>query len=196
MQYQLEKEQALRKNKEDENLTLKQLLKDSSRHNKKVKKSAVQRRKEREAYQKRQLTGLKSNGVPIATSGEGVKSFEEFKRMSFYLFKIEQYKFWLLWCIGTSTGLRISDLIQLKWGYFFLNGEFRERFPKVEQKTGKLNNILITEAMRVFITTYLNATKVAPNPEDLVFPSRKKFKYNPLLSEEENEIRKKEKEKG
>ena len=103
MQRQLEKERALRKNKEDEISVLKQLLKDSSRQSEKNKKAAVQRREEREAYQNRQLTGLKSNGIPIATSGEGVKSFEEFKKMSDYLFEIKQYKLWLLWCLGTST---------------------------------------------------------------------------------------------
>lgn len=196
MQRELEKEQFLRKNREDENETLKQLLEDSLNHNKKIKKTVAQRRKEREDYQRRQLTGLKSNGVPIATSGEGVRSFEEFKRMSDYLLEIKQYKLWFLWCLGTSTGLRISDLIQLKWGYFFLNGEFRERFPKVEQKTGKLNNILITEAMKTFVKEYLKVTNIAPVPDDLIFPSREKFKYNPLLSEEENEIHKRKKEKG
>lgn len=196
MQRQLEKERALRKNNEDEISALKQLLKDGSHQSKQNKKSAIQRREAREAYQKRQLTGLKSNGVPIATSGEGVKSFEEFKKMSDYLFEIKQYKLWLLWCLGTSTGLRISDLIQLKWGYVFLNGEFRERFPKVEQKTGKLNNILITEAMRIFVVKYLSVVKITPNPDDLIFPSREKFKCNPLLSEEENEILKRKKEKG
>lgn len=196
MQYQLEKEQALRKNKEDEISTLKQLLKDGSRQSKQNKKNAIQRREEQEAYQRRQITGVKSDGVPIAHSGQGITSFEEYKILSDYLWKIKQYKIWLLWNLGIATGLRISDLIQLTVGFFFLDGKFRERFPKIEKKTGKLNNILITDFMKNIIQKYLSVTGISPMSNEVLFPSRKKFKYINTLSEEENELRKIKIEKG
>lgn len=195
MRRQLEKEQALRKNKEDEISALKQLLKDGS-HQGKLKKSAIQRRAEQEAYQKRQITGLKSDGVPIAHSGQGITSFAEYKMLSDYLWEIKQYKIWLLWNLGIATGLRISDLIQLTVGFFFLDGEFRERFPKIEKKTGKLNNILITDFMKNIIQKYLSVTGISPMSNEALFPSRKKFKYINNLSEEENELRKIKIEKG
>lgn len=195
MRRQLEKEQALRKNKEDEISALKQLLKDGS-HQGKLKKSAIQRRAEQEAYQKRQITGLKSDGVPIAHSGQGITSFAEYKMLSDYLWEIKQYKIWLLWNLGIATGLRISDLIQLTVGFFFLDGEFRVRFPKIEKKTGKLNNILITDFMKNIIQKYLSVTGISPMSNEALFPSRKKFKYINNLSEEENELRKIKIEKG
>lgn len=194
MQSQLEKEQALRKMKEAENSDLKKLLNNSSRQ--KNKKTAVQRREEQNAYQRRQLTGLKSNGVPIAHSGEGISSYAEYKLLSDYLWEIKQYKMWLLWNLGIATGLRISDLIQLTVGFFYYNGKFRERFPKVEKKTGKLNNILITDFMKEIIKKYLSVTGISSQSNDPLFPSREKFKYDFTLSEEENELRKIKKEKG
>lgn len=195
MQRQLEKERALRKKNEDEISALKQLLKDGSHQSKQNKKSALQKRKEQEEYQYRQLTGVKSDGVPIAHAGVGVVSLEEFRRLSNYLWDNNQYKLWLLWSIGTATCLRISDLIQLKWGFFFLDGEFRERFPKVEQKTGKLNNILITDYIKESIMKYLKVTKIQPKPNDYVFPNRKQFKYDSSLSDIENEERRIKKDK-
>ena len=194
MQSQLEKEQALRKMKEAENSDLKKILSSSCRQ--KSKKTAVQRREEQKAYQERQLTGLKSNGIPIAHSGEGISSYSEYKILSDYLWEIKQYKMWLLWNLGIATGVRISDLSQLTVGFFYCNGEFRERFPKVEKKTGKLNNILITDFMKEIIKKYLSVTGISSQSNDPLFPSREKFKYDFTLSEEENELRKIKKEKG
>lgn len=189
MERQLKKEKELRIDAENEINKLKSVANQITTSSAKKKKLALEKRKEREAYQQRQLTGLKKDGIPIAHAGEAINSYSEFKALSDYLWGIKQYKFWLLWALGTATGLRISDLIQLKWGFFFKDGQYRERFPKVEQKTGKLNNILITEYMRWAIDEYLQITNIEPNTNDLLFSSRKRFKYDANLSEEENEIR-------
>lgn len=189
MQDQLKKEQELRVEAENEVNKLNDIIKQTATSTGRKKKSILEKRQEREAYQQRQLTGLKKDGKPIAHAGEAIQSYSEFKALSDYLWEIKQYKFWLLWSLGTATGLRISDLIQLKWGFFFKDGQYRERFPKIEQKTGKLNNILITEYMRQSIDKYLQITNIKPVPDNLLFPSRKKFKYDISLSEEENENR-------
>lgn len=204
LQKKLKREENLRQELEEKNNTLLEIV-DKSSSRQKNAKTPAQKKAEREAFQQRQLTGLKKDGKPIPHAGEGITSYTEFKAMYDHLWNLKQYKLWLMWCLGTATGLRISDLIQLKWGYFFENGTYRERFPKVEQKTGKLNNILITEFMRESIDKYLfvtNAVKFSDrfmtnavvNETDLVFPSRKHFKYDISLSEDENEIRRKKKE--
>lgn len=164
----------------------------------KKKKSAVDKRIEREAYQNRQLTGLKSDGIPVAKTAEGIQTYTQFKKISDYLYNNKQYSDWLLWSLGMATGLRVSDLTQLRWGFFFdsKDGSYRERFPKVEQKTGKLNNILITEFMKTVIDEFLICTGTTPIPEKLLFESREKFKYNGNLTEEENELRLIKKEKS
>lgn len=195
MERRLKEEQELRVEAEAEVNQLSDIVKQTAASSMKKKKSILEKRQEREAYQQRQLTGLKKDGKPIAHAGEAIKSYSEFKALSDYLWEIKQYKFWLLWALGTATGLRISDLIQLKWGFFFKDGQYRERFPKIEQKTGKLNNILITEYMRKSIDEYLQVTNIKPSPDDLLFSSRKRFKYDVSLSEEENENRKFKKDK-
>lgn len=208
LQKKLKKEEALRQELEEKNKSLVEAADKYSpqkSQRQRIKKTPAQKKAEREAYQQRQLTGLKKDGKPIPHAGEGITSYTEFKAMYDHLWNLKQYKLWLMWCLGTATGLRISDLSQLKWGYFFEKGNYRERFPKVEQKTGKLNNILITEFMRESIDKYLcvtNAVKIGRNSvtnvgikeTDLVFPSRKQFKYDDNLSEDENEIRRKKKE--
>lgn len=189
MKAQLEKEKQMRERIEMENRVLTQAIPTLPIRRFGHLKTAVQRRQEQDAYQQRQLTGLKSDGVPIAKKGIGITSLDEFQLLKDHLWKQKQYKLWLLWCIGTATGLRISDLTHLKWGYFFLNGKFRERFPKVEQKTGKLNNVLITPFMRQSIMEYLQITAIKPKPNDFVFPNRQQFRVDPFLTDEENEMR-------
>lgn len=181
----LKYEREMRQEAEAEVKRLKQLTPITLRE--KTKKTSLDKRKEREAYQNRQLTGLKSDGKPIAHAGTPIDSYSEFDSIQKYLFENAQYREWLLWCLGCSAALRISDLIQLKWGYFFYNGEFRERFPKVEQKTGKLNNILITDFMKDTITKYLKVTGTKPEMDEYLFRSQKQFRYDPKKSDEENE---------
>ena len=159
---------------------------------KKKTKSVLEKKKEREAYQNRQLTGLKSDGKRISKSATSLSSYAEFKQISDYLLDHRKYQAWLVWSLGNSTGLRISDLTQLKWGFFFINcetKEFRKRFPKIEQKTGKLNDILITEYMRQAVSEYLKFTNEKITPDKKIFESREKFKPNPTLTDEENELR-------
>lgn len=161
-------------------------------------KNVLEKKKEREEYQNRQLTGLKSDGKRISKSATSLTSYTEFKQISDYLLNHKKYQAWLVWSLGNATGLRISDLTQLKWGFFFINcetKEFRERFPKVEQKTGKLNDILITDYMQQAVLEYLKLTDVKIASDKKIFESREKFKPDTMLTDEENELRRIKKDK-
>lgn len=144
---------------------------------------------ERTAAEKRFLTGKKCNGVNIAHEAECIDTRTQFIEIQNNLINDKKYREWLLWSLGVATGLRISDLIQLKWMHVFdQSGNFRERFPKVEQKTGKFNLVLITDFIKDCIEKYINFTKINTTPSDYIFKSQKGYKYNPKLSPDENEI--------
>ena len=74
-------------------------------------------------------------------------------------------------------GVRISDLTALKLGHI-LNRDlsFKQRITIREQKTGKINNCLITEAIIIALTKYFNTLKWEFCPNDYVFRSQKKGK--------------------
>lgn len=58
----------------------------------------------------------------------------------------------LMFSIGFFTGLRISDILQIKWSDIIsTNGEARERLSLKETKTGKLREIDINESLRDII---------------------------------------------
>lgn len=185
---QIDDEKQLRESVEGENKALKQILFDSKENKKIGKKSLLEKREAREAYQLRQMTGVKSDGKPIPHAGTSIKSYTEFKQIGDYLYEKGNYRDWLIWCLGCAMGLRISDLVQLTWGYFFTDGKFRERMRKLEQKTGKINEILITDYVKDVITEYLRVTGVKPNATSLLFISQKPYRRNKELSDEENEI--------
>ena len=86
------------------------------------------------------------------------------------------YRDLLLFVLGINTGLRISDILALKWGNF-LNGGGRllkagDQLNVVEIKTKKVKSFVINrsvaEALKLYHDSLANV-----NPDDPVFSSRK-----------------------
>ena len=91
----------------------------------------------------------KCNGVKKARKADSIRSYDEFKMIQDYFASKGQMRNYALWTIGVSLGLRISDLTQLRFKHFLFEDmkNFRERIKIYEQKTSKLNDILITESL-------------------------------------------------
>jgi integrase len=88
------------------------------------------------------------------------EKIEEVKR----ILKKESYRNWFLFVMGINTGLRISDLLQLKVkhvrgkSHIYIN----------EQKTKKMKSHIISPSLRVDIDDYT----FDMGEEDYLFPSR------------------------
>lgn len=82
---------------------------------------------------------------------------------------------YVLCILGLNTALRISDILQLKWGsvYDFAKGEYLSHISVVEQKTGKRNQIALNHALAEALQDYYVSCKPAPSAADYLFPSRK-----------------------
>jgi len=79
-----------------------------------------------------------------------------------------------MWTVGVSLGLRISDLLSLKWRHVLnKDSSFCTRLQIYEQKTGKSNSALITESVKLSLTRLLEAIKYRFDLDDYIFPSRK-----------------------
>lgn len=88
------------------------------------------------------------------------------------------YRDWLLFVIGVNVGLRVSDLITLKWNDIFesdmitfLNGENVK-----EKKTGKMKLVCPNKYMQDVIKEYLICAGVTPVSGGYIFTSGRKSK--------------------
>lgn len=88
------------------------------------------------------------------------------------------YRNELLFVIGINVGLRVSDLITLKWENIFEDDmkTFKDASNKTEQKTGKGKNICPNSCMKKYILEYLNNTGIEPKEGEYVFVSSRKGK--------------------
>ena len=163
---QLEYERGLRENLEA------QLGKAIVQSSDEVKK----RRKKREVtIDTKSYTDFKSDGKRKAHAADAIRSYNDFKAIQQYYLDAGRIRDWAMWTIGVSLGLRISDLLSLKFGNLIDNDKktFKSRIQIYEQKTGKLNDCLITESVINAMTRYLDSIKWEFDLDGFLFPSRK-----------------------
>ena len=86
------------------------------------------------------------------------------------------YRNELLFAIGINVGLRVSDLITLKWENIFEDDmkTFRDASNKTEKKTGKSKDICPNRCMQKYIMEYLSNTSVEPKKGQYVFIGSRK----------------------
>lgn len=82
----------------------------------------------------------------------------------------------MLFVIGVNVGLRASDLMQLRWSYFYKNDmtfkEFYVLQPKKTRKTGKFVKIFFNQTVKKAIENYVNEYPI-DDLDDYLFKSRK-----------------------
>ena len=117
---------------------------------------------------------FKSDGKPKPQAADSIRSYDDFVAIQNYFLNKGQMRNWMMWVIGVNFGLRISDLSQLKF-HHLLNPDntFRERLKIIEQKTSKLNDILITEAVKSAVSQYLDSLDWQFELNGYLFASRK-----------------------
>lgn len=82
----------------------------------------------------------------------------------------------LLFLIGVNVGLRASDLMQLRWSYFYKEDmtfkEFYVLQPKKQKKMGKFVKIFFNQTVKKAIENYVNDYPIK-DLDDYLFKSRK-----------------------
>ena len=114
---------------------------------------------------------FKKNGVRKKQKTVGIRSYDDYKKIDDYFRSKGQLRNSVMWTVGICLGVRASDLCSLKWKNV-LNEDFtfRNKIFMYEQKTGKLQNCFITEAIVKYLTEYLNSIRWSFDMEDQIFP--------------------------
>ncbi|MCB8999335.1 MAG: tyrosine-type recombinase/integrase [Bacteroidales bacterium] len=111
----------------------------------------------------------------MALKGQSTKAgYLEWDSMLILLQKLErdrQYKFQLLIAVGCFTGLRASDLLELRWNDLYEKDELRVR----EGKTNKFRIIRINPQLKEMVTRLHGLMKIADNNE-LLFLNKNRTK--------------------
>lgn len=117
----------------------------------------------------------KSDGKRKPHPADSIRSYSDFKAIQDYFLNKNDVRDWMMWTIGVSLGLRVSDLLSLRFGHFVDTDRktIKPRIEIYEKKTGKLNNLLITESVKFAILRYLESIKYKFDFDDFVFASRK-----------------------
>ena len=93
-------------------------------------------------------------------------NWDDFKSLILKLERDQNYKYCLLISIGVFTGLRISDLLQLKFNQFE-----NEYLIIVEQKTKKTRKIKINPDLKLIVDRIRHKMKVT-NLDQFIFINR------------------------
>lgn len=102
---------------------------------------------------------------------EPLRDKAKIKQMQHYLNGTEP-KYGLLFKFGLNTGLRISDIINLKVKDILnKDGEFYDYLVLKEKKTGKEKKIKLNHSIRQAIESYIKTQKLCM--DSYLFPSRK-----------------------
>ena len=149
-----------------------------SEQEKQKRKRRTKAEVEAERAKKKEYSEFKSNGVRKKTKMEPIASYTDFRKIQQYFLGKKQFQYYAIWTIGVCMGVRASDLVVLKWkNVLNEDNSFKERVKLYEQKTGKLQNCLITEGVQSALTVLLNDMEWNVNPEDFIFPSEGKPGY-------------------
>lgn len=118
---------------------------------------------------------FKSDGKRKAHAADAIRSYDDFCAIQNYFIEKGDVRDYAMWTIGVSFGIRISDLLMLRFGNIIDKDKssFKPRVAIYEKKTGKLNNMLITESVRDAMSKYIDSIGGKFELEGFLFPSRK-----------------------
>ena len=155
---------------------LNEMLGQSETREKRKRRTKAEIEAER-ASQPAVYSEFKSNGVRKKTIPDSIKSYTDFKKIQDYFLEHNELVYYVVWTVGVSIGLRASDIVLLRWQNVLEEDySFRERIKLHEKKTDKLQNCLITEAVKEALTLLLNSKEWNIGMTDFIFPGADKDK--------------------
>ncbi len=147
-------------------------------------KEATAKKKPKKPRPIKEYSEFKSDGKPKAREAESIRSYDDFLAIQNYFLERNRVRDWAFWTTGVCLGVRASDITSLKIKNV-LNPDksFRERIKIFEQKTGKLNGFLITEAIISALTRYFNTINWDFNQDSYIFASQKNKGKKPMTTQ-------------
>jgi len=102
-----------------------------------------------------------------------IRKREDIERFKQYFLDNGHIRDYTMVSVALNTSLRISDLLQLKWGdvYDFKRENFRAHIDIVEKKTGKKNRIVINQESLLALCLWKDSLKEI-NAEMYIYKSR------------------------
>ncbi len=102
-----------------------------------------------------------------------IRKREDIERFKQYFLDSGHIRDYTMVSVALNTSLRISDLLQLKWGdvYDFKQGNFRAHIDIIEKKTGKKNRIVINQESLLALRLWKDSLKEI-NAEMYIYKSR------------------------
>lgn len=118
---------------------------------------------------------FKSDGVRKPHAADSIRSYDDFKAIQDYFLAKNDVRDWALWTVGVSLGLRVSDLFSLRFGHMIDRDRatVKPRLEVCEQKTGKLNDLLITESVKNALEVYMKSLDYRFSLDGYLFASKK-----------------------
>lgn len=109
-------------------------------------------------------------------TSQPIRSLDELTAFrSYYLNKEVNLRNYMLICMGLNTALRISDMLQLKWGnvYDFDRKDYAKHIVVCEGKTGKETRIAINNNLIDAFEMYMGSLK-SVSGNDYIFTGKTK----------------------
>lgn len=101
---------------------------------------------------------------------EPIRDLKKIKLLLNYL-KEKNLRDYLLFMFGVNTGLRIGDLITLKYSDVFTENAFKQYLVIREKKTSKEKKIKLNDSLRKALKTYMN--QIPSGDNEYIFASKK-----------------------
>ena len=140
-----------------------------------LENNLLKRKKRKEVENFEAYSEFKSDGKRKAHAADSIRSYDDFYAIQKYYLDSGRIRDWTMWTVGVSLGLRISDLLSLKFENLIESDKktFKKRIQIYEQKTGKLNDCLITDSVIQAVSVYLDSISWDFDLNGYLFPSRK-----------------------
>lgn len=84
--------------------------------------------------------------------------------LDYYKTEVPSERNYALIVLGLNTILRISDILHLQWYqlYDFKQNDFHSHLSVYEQKTGKLNTVILNAKVKDALNIYMNSRTISP----------------------------------
>lgn len=104
-------------------------------------------------------------------AAQPIREKEDINRLKIYFIKRKEYRNYLLITVALNTGLRISDILNIKYGdiYDYSNKRYKSHIVVCEKKTHKIQRIFIN---RQIINAFKYYSTKENKSQDYIFVNR------------------------
>ena len=106
---------------------------------------------------------------------EPIRDMNDVERIKQYYYRQKKWRDYALFVVGLNTALRISDLLELRWGqvYNFEFMHFNKYLHIKEKKTHKQNQVVLNSNVIEAFTVLKESIKFEVTSETYIFQSQK-----------------------